>query len=148
MKSWNGFNSLKGSSTRTEVAANILSMLSDSPVTLGTDSLSMHKKTKAIAKHMVLNRSVKYNDKKGVVSLGGEISWLHRDRPQRRRWACTMDGDLWCLSQKMIAAKGPNSVATRKVKGHATSEMVAMGTVRQADKEGNDHAGEAAGFGS
>ena len=94
MKSWNGLNSLKGSSTRTEVAANILNMLSDSPVTLGTDSLSMHKKTKAITKHMVLNNSVKLKDKKGALNLGGEISWLHRDRPQRRRWACAKDGDL------------------------------------------------------
>ena len=71
MKSWNGFNSLKGSSTRTEVAASILSMLSDSPVTLGTDSLSMHEKTKAITKQMVLKKSVKLKDKKGALNLGG-----------------------------------------------------------------------------
>ena len=85
MKSWNGFNSLKGSSTRTEVAANILNMLSDSPATLGTDSFSMHKKNKAITKHMVLKSSVKLKDKKGALNLGGEISWLQRDRPHAVR---------------------------------------------------------------
>ena len=47
-----------------------------------------------------------------------------------------------------VCAKGPKSVETRKAKGHATDEMVATGTVRQADKDGNDHADEAAGFGS
>ena len=48
----------------------------------------------------------------------------------------------------MITAKGPWSVAARKVKGHATKEMVDKGAVRQIDKEGNDHADEAAGYGS
>ena len=116
MKSWNGFNSLKGSSTRTEVAANILSMLSNGPVTLGTDSLSMHKKTVAMTKHMVQQNHIKLKDRRGALNLGGEIARLHRDRPQGKRWACSRDGDLWRLAQKMISAKGPKSVATRKVK--------------------------------
>ena len=47
-----------------------------------------------------------------------------------------------------MSAKGPKSVEKRKVKGHATDEMVATGTVRQADKDGNDHADEVAGFGA
>ena len=76
------------------------------------------------------------------------MSWLHRDRPDKKRWSCTKDGDLWEHAQKMMQKKGPESVQTVKVKGHATKEMVERGAVRSIDKEGNDKADEAAGRGS
>ena len=76
------------------------------------------------------------------------MSWLHRDRPDRKRWACTKDGDLWEHAQKMMQRKGPERIKTVKVKGHATEEMVEKGVVRRVDKKGNDKADEAAGRGS
>ena len=58
------------------------------------------------------------------------------------------DGDLWEHTQKMVEAKGPKSVSYRKVKGHATEEVVASGKVTREDKEGNDEADSAADRGS
>ena len=48
----------------------------------------------------------------------------------------------------MMATRGPESIRTIKVKGHATDEMVEKGTVREVDKRGNDRADQAAGRGS
>ena len=93
--SWTAFTSLRGSSTRSETAANMLSLLADSAVNLGTNSLSMLCKTADITKHLLLRQTVRLKDWKGALNLGGSISWLHRDRPYKRRWACMRGGDLW-----------------------------------------------------
>ena len=69
----------------------------------------------------------------GPLNLGGEISWLHRDRPSKKRRACMKDGDLGCHTQKRIVAKGPLSVQTRKAKGRATADMLKEGMVRQEE---------------
>ena len=58
------------------------------------------------------------------------------------------DGDLWEHTHKMVEAKGPKSVSYKKVKGHATEEMVASGKATREDKEGNDEADSAADRGS
>ena len=73
---------------------------------------------------------------------------MHRDRPFKRRWACMRDGDLWEHTQKIIAAKRPQSVKAQKVKGHASDEMVVEGRVRAQDKRGNDKADQVAGRGA
>ena len=48
----------------------------------------------------------------------------------------------------MLLAKGAGSVDVSKVKGHATDEAVAEGTVKQRDKDGNDFADTGAAQGS
>ena len=48
----------------------------------------------------------------------------------------------------MMQKKGPESIKTINLKGHATEEMVDKGVVRRVDKNGNDKANEAAGRGS
>ena len=50
------------------------------------------------------------------------------------------DGDLWEQFQKTVEAKGPKWVKLRKVKGHATDEMVDEGKVEGHEKLGNDKA--------
>ena len=122
----------------------MLAMFADAAVTVGTDSLSMLVKFTRLAQHAIMRKTAKLRESDGKLNLGGELSWLHRDRPVRQRWKCTKDGDLWGHTQKMIEAKGPESTKMVKVKGHATSQMVKEGKVRAEDKLGNDKAGQAA----
>ena len=114
---------------------------------MGTDRLSMLKKAARLTKHAILRTKWCLKDEQGTLNLGGGMSWLHRDRPDKKIWACTKDGGLWEHAQKMMHKKGPESIKTVKVKGHATEEMVEKGVVRSVDKKGNDKAGEAAGRG-
>ena len=145
---WANFTGLKGSSTRSEIASYMYSMLADKAVTMGTDSLSMLKKATRIAKHAILRSTRCLRKEDGTLNLGGTMSWLHRERPGERRWACTRDGDLWEHAQRMLLRRGPESIQTIKVKGHATEEMLEIGKVKAEDKKGNDKADEAAGRGS
>ena len=73
----------------------MMCMLSDGAITVGTDSLSMVKKFAGIAKHLCLKGHVRLKASNGALILGGNVSWLHRDRPEKKRWACAKDGDLW-----------------------------------------------------
>ena len=54
------------------------------------------------------------------------------------RWAQLSDGDLWHDYWHAICAKGPNSVALSKVKGHATIQDIQSGITTPMDKHGND----------
>ena len=58
------------------------------------------------------------------------------------------DGDLWEAFANSVKAKGVGTVGLTKVKGHATNEMVAEGSVQKDDKEGNDMADDAANKGA
>ena len=145
---WAKFTGLKGSSTRSETASYMLSMLSQGAVTMGTDSLSMLKKVSRIAQHAIMRTRFCLKQLDGTLNLGGSMSWLHRSRPDKKRWACTKDGDLWEHAQRMLIRRGPESVKTIKVKGHATDEMIESGAVSRDDKTWNDQADEAAGRGS
>ena len=58
-----------------------------------------------------------------------------------------VDGDLLLLIERMLHLRGPDTVRTTKVKGHADEDMVLHGRVRGEDKLGNDAADEAADFG-
>ena len=144
---WAQFNGLKGSSTRSETAALMLAMLANTAVTVGTDSLSMLVKFTQLAQHAIMRKTARLKESDGALNLGGELSWLHRDRPVKKRWKCRKDGDLWGHTQKKIEAKGPENTKMIKVKGHATNQMVSEGKVKADDKKGNDRANQAAGKG-
>ena len=91
---WTNFTCLKGSSTRSETASFMVSMLADKAVTMGTDSLSMLKKATRFAKHAILRSRCCLRQGDGTLNLGGNMSWLHRERPDKKRWACAKDGDV------------------------------------------------------
>ena len=57
------------------------------------------------------------------------------------------DGDLLLLIDRMLCLRGPGTVRTSKVQGHADEAMVLNGQVREVDRLGNNAADEAAGFG-
>ena len=58
------------------------------------------------------------------------------------------DGDLWEWFQKAAINKGPKWIKLKKVKGHATWEMVESGLVPIGEKCGNDEADKAADKGA
>ena len=109
-----------GSSTRLEIAGAIVTFAADGPIHLGTDSKSFLTKALAIHHH------------------------IHNHTMPKRPWALQKDGDLWHLYYQHVKAKGTNSIAITKVKGHATQAMVDDGTVQPEHKVGNDMADEAA----
>ena len=57
------------------------------------------------------------------------------------------DGDLLLLIDRMLRLRGPDTVRSSKVKGHADEAMVLHGQVREVDRLGNNAADEAADFG-
>ena len=65
---------------------------------------------------------------------------LHLENSLGPRWS---HYDLWLALHGIIASRS-NDFRLRKVKGHATSLMVAEGLVLPVDKEGNDGADDAA----
>ena len=104
------------SSTRAELVGAIVAMVSSGPVHIGTDSQSMMTKALAIQHHL-----------------------RHHTRP-RRPISLQPDSDLWTMFHHHMAAKSVDSVTFTKLKGHATPDMVAQGTIAKADMQGNEHA--------
>ena len=66
----------------------------------------------------------------------------------KKDWLKQPDGDLWKMLWRAIVAKNPHAIAVTKVKGHATEAMIQDGSVRVADKEGNDSSDLAATMGT
>ena len=57
------------------------------------------------------------------------------------------DGDLIAYIQGIVEKRGRSTVKVANVKGHASDEMVANGSVRRQDKDGNEAADRAADLG-
>ena len=111
---------LAGSSTRTELAAAILALAANGPIHLGTDSQAF------------MDRAIKV------------IGNVRKASKRKRHWQMTSDGDLWYHFEQAVKAKGWRSIRISKVKGHVSQEQVEEGLHKQADKDGNDKADEAA----
>ena len=77
---WGSLSGHRASSTRTELAAGSVSMLSTSPVHQATDSMAYSKKMEKI--------------------LAGQ------DMTERRPWGIQTDGDLWELMERIVKHKG------------------------------------------
>ena len=105
-----------GNSTRMELAAAIIAMLSDEAVHFGTDTQAFIDKATWVV---------------GLVKIGGA---------PRKPWGVQKDGDLWSIFYDVLSAKGWESVLFTKVQGHATDEQVASGDVILCHKVGNDNA--------
>ena len=68
--------------------------------------------------------------------------------PYKRNWGLQYDGDLWEIGWNAILSRGAASQDIRKVKGHATDEMVQTGQATAEDKRGNSNADEVADYGA
>ena len=89
---------------------------------------------------MEAKRSAKLKNDEGALILGSVTTLLQGDSPFKKLWSQLKEGDLWEQFQKTVEAKGPKWVTLRKVKTHATDEMVDEGKVGGHENLGNDEA--------
>ena len=123
LKLYNHAPGYGGSSTRMEIQGAITALAAKGPTHMATDSQAFRSKALAI------HRQVDAHSK------------------PKKPWALQHDGDLWHLYHRFVSAKTTQAIDITKVKGHATTDMVASGKVRAEDKLGNDKADEAAAEG-
>jgi len=115
-----------GSSTRAELAAGLVAIMSDGPVHIGSDSKVFVDEAKRLLKLL----------RKGT------------QHAHRRPWSTINDGDLWQHFFRALKAKGHDSVNITWVKGHATREHVRKGISTEEQLVGNDKADKAADVGT
>ena len=88
---WNAFNTRLNSSTRCELGAAILALLSPINVNIGIDNATVVKKRDEIINHLRRQEAVDRRDAKGNNKLGGTFSILHRPSPYKQGWAQMRD---------------------------------------------------------
>ena len=81
---WNISNSLKNSSTRTEIAATLLALLPPWAVNMGVDNAATVGKGTKVIEHLRKKEGTELKNANGGLKLGGRISPLHREPPSRR----------------------------------------------------------------
>ena len=113
-----------GSSTRTEIAAGIMSVCANGPVHIGSDSEVFWRKANCIIAHIKAGHENKCN------------------------WKLVSDGDLLEHFYKCVEAKGANAVKVTWVKGHATDQHVLKGITTEENKDGNKVADDVADLGT
>ncbi len=101
-----------------------------------TDSASM------ICKALRLIRAAERDQEEGAQGI-----IIKRGNPSGKPWGLQVDGDLWEQAWIALIKRGAGNQQMRKVKGHATDEMVLNGTVKKEDKIGNDKSDENADLG-
>jgi len=122
MGMWGGLPGQMASSTRTELAAGIVGALGPGGIRQATDSRSYCLRVNKI--------------------LSGER--LDSKKP----WGLQVDGDLWQILDRVLAARGRHSVAVHWIKGHATAEHVEQGKTTLEGMRGNDMADRMASEGA
>jgi hypothetical protein len=137
---WTCFNDTQNSSTRCELGAAILGINPPIPAHVGIDNQGLVSIGTQIIEHMEARQEARFKHEEGALRLGGTISPLQRTSPFKRLWSQFQDGDLWERFQRAVEAKGPRWVRLRKVKGHATDEMVSAGNVQEHERLGNNKA--------
>ena len=137
---WTCFNDTQNSSTRCELGAAILGINPPVPAHVGIDNQGVVSIGTQIIDHMEARQNASLNNEEGALRLGGTLSPLQSVSPFKRLWNQFQDGDLWETFHKAVEAKGPRWVRLRKVKGHATDDMVKAGKVQEHEKLGNDKA--------
>ena len=135
MRMWNCFSNLMNSSTRCEIGAALIAMLPNKAVNIGSDSLATVRKGNATIEHQKQRSYTRLYDEEGRMMLGGKTSHLHRESPWKRTWQLSKDGDVWEQFHNIVAAKSPHAVRLTKVKGHATEQMVEMGTLKRKTRK-------------
>ena len=112
VKMWGSMKGHRGSSTRAEIAAIILALLSDVPINIATDS--------ANAKNG-LDKLITYMKEEAEQN---ESEWHYEEWPMGKHWSFVHDGDLWEQVWTQLHQKGHHAVAATKVKCHAKEDDV------------------------
>ena len=129
---WACMKGYRGSSTRAEIAAIILAMMTPRAIHVATDSSS--------AKHgfdTLLNYLL-YDD------LRDKNKPHYEEWPMGKNWSLLNDGDLWHQAWTLMVQRGQASMRITKVKGHARDIDVEQSDVLKVFKTGNDIADLAA----
>ena len=122
-----------GTSTRLELTAWIRVLAIPCRSCYATDSASMLNKARRLIK--AAERDLAEEESGTVVKRGN---------PFKKPWGLQVDGDLWEQAWIAVKRRGVGNQTLRKVKGHATEQDVAEGTVTAKDREGNDKSDELA----
>ena len=102
---WGVLNTLRGSSTRTELGGLIAGVLSDLPAHAGIDNLAVVKGAQKVITHMRKKSRAILRMADGALNLGGRLSPLHRDGPWYKPYTYIKDGDLWQTFVNMIGKR-------------------------------------------
>ena len=82
---WTKVDAYNGNSTRAEIAAGLLALVSEGPIHIGSDSESFVDKANIMIHNCINNID-------------------------NRNWGLCSDGDLWAHFEKAVKAKGPLAV--------------------------------------
>ena len=129
---WGCMKGHRGSSTRAEIAAIVIALLSKVPVHIATDSANAKKGLEELIMYLKQSENQKDNE------------WHYEEWPMGKHWSLINDGDLWHQVWTLLVQRGPYSVAVAKVKGHAKEIDVKGNEDLELRKEGNDKADQAA----
>ena len=118
---WMAIAGVHCSSTRTELAAGVISLLAQKPINIASDSQAFVDQANRLIYACAYGEFV-----------GLPLNWLPIGP-----WALVHDGDLWQLFWEFLRIRGARSTKFGKVKGHATNKMVEEGIVRRYDQVHN-----------
>ena len=135
LKLYSAIKGLKGSSTRAEIIAIMIALLSDIPIHVATDSENAKR-----GYCEIINFLTEQDLDEGEGD--GYENW-----PMERHWSLITDGDLWEQAFWIIKARGPTSIRITKVKGHATMKDTGESQELREQMDGNDEADKLANLG-
>ena len=102
------------SSGRAELAALVMAAHARIPIHIGLDNRGVVNKANFILQ---------------MAGRHGNGSGEQLSRPYKMPWGLQVDGELWKTLWDLVWERGPKTTRVSKVKGHATSKMVAEGKV-------------------
>ena len=135
---WNEYNSEWSSSTRCELAATLITTVTNRPIHTASDSKAMvDKANKYIAMaETIVDRIVTEHQEHGDQPrphtqdrIKQALQEAAMTPPTKKPWALQKDGDLWSEYWRLLILRNPRATKHIKVKGHADDEMVAKGII-------------------
>ena len=103
---WRPFNARLNSSTRCELGAAILALLSPYGLKIGIDNATVVDKGNAIIQHLRKQQTLPRHNRNGAMIIGGNTSRLHRPSPFKQRWALMRGGDLCEVFTSLVKQRG------------------------------------------
>ena len=107
---WSPFNARLNSSTRCELGAAIVAMVSPYGLNIWIDNATVVERGNAIIEHQRKQLAHRNLDQQAAKRVGGGTARLHRTSPFKQRWALVQDGDPWQLFADMVRQRGPWSL--------------------------------------
>ena len=135
VKLWACMRGYRGSSTRAEIAAIILAMLTPNAIHVATDSNNAKLGFEKLIAY-IQEQDIRENNENH-----------YEEWPMGKHWSLINDGDLWQQAWSILLQRGQASFRISKVKGHARDIDVQHSQELAEHKKGNDIADDAADLG-